>query len=253
LESQGKHNRWLWHRCPCCPPNIGRMVAAIGTYMYGIADDAVAVHIYGESVLRFDIAGQPVRLTQGSRYPWDGAVTLSVVTEAPARFTLYLRIPGWSRQAKLAVNGVAIDLPSVTRDGYAAIARDWTNGDAVSLDLEMIVERAYANPRVRHDAGRVALTRGPLVYCFEGVDNSFSLSSASVPKDAQFVFAFEPDTLDGVVTLVAEASVESTTDWSNALYRREPPKTEPAPIRAVPYFAWDNRAPGEMLVWLREG
>ena len=253
LESRGKHNRWLWHRCPCCPPNVGRMVAAIGTYMYGIADDAVAVHIYGESVLRFDIAGQPVRLTQSSRYPWDGAVTLTVATEAPARFTLYLRIPGWSRQAKLAVNGVAVDLPSATRDGYAAIARDWTSGDAVRLDLEMAVERVHANPHVRQDAGRIALTRGPLVYCFEGADNAVDLNRARVSRDAQFVCAFEPDVLDGVVTLTAEASVESTADWSNTLYRLEPPKTEPAPIKAVPYFAWDNRAAGEMLVWLREG
>ena len=253
LESRGKHNRWLWHRCPCCPPNVGRMVAAIGTYMYGIADDAVAVHIYGESVLRFDIAGQPVRLTQSSRYPWDGAVTLTVATEAPARFTLYLRIPGWSRQAKLAVNGVAVDLPSATRDGYAAIARDWTSGDAVRLDLEMAVERVHANPHVRQDAGRIALTRGPLVYCFEGADNAVDLNRARVSRDAQFVCAFEPDVLDGVVTLTAEASVESTADWSNTLYRLEPPKTEPAPIKAVPYFAWNNRTPGEMLVWLREG
>jgi uncharacterized protein len=253
LESRGKHNRWLWHRCPCCPPNVGRMVAAIGTYMYGIADDAVAVHIYGESVLRFDIAGQPVRLTQSSRYPWDGAVTLTVATEAPARFTLYLRIPGWSRQAKLAVNGVAVDLPSATRDGYAAIARDWTSGDAVRLDLEMAVERVHANPHVRQDAGRIALTRGPLVYCFEGADNAVDLNRARVSRDARFVCAFEPDVLDGVVTLTAEASVESTADWSNTLYRLEPPKTEPAPIKAVPYFAWDNRAAGEMLVWLREG
>ncbi len=253
LESRGKHNRWLWHRCPCCPPNIGRMVAAIGTYMYGVADDSVAVHIYGESVLRFAIAGQPVRLTQSSRYPWDGAVTLTVTTEAPAQFTLYLRIPGWSRQAKLAVNGVAVDLPSATRDGYAAIARDWTSGDAVRLDLEMAVERVHANPHVRQDAGRIALTRGPLVYCFEGADNAVELSRARLPKDAQFVCAFEPDVLDGVVTLTAEASVESTADWSNTLYRLEPPKTEPAPIKAVPYFAWDNRAAGEMLVWLREG
>jgi uncharacterized protein len=252
LESRGKHNRWLWHRCPCCPPNIGRMVAAIGTYMYGIADDSVAVHIYGESVLRFEIAGQPVRLTQGARYPWDGAVTLTVATEAPARFTLYLRIPGWSRQAKLAVNGLAVDLPSATRDGYAAIARDWTSGDTVSLDLAMIVERVHANPHVRQDAGRIALTRGPLVYCFEGADNAVDLSRARVSEAAQFVCAFEPDLLDGVVTLTAEASIESTADWSNTLYRREPPRTEPMAIKAVPYFAWDNRTPGEMSVWLRE-
>jgi DUF1680 family protein len=140
----------------------------------------------------------------------------------------------------------------VTRDGYAAIARDWTTGDEVRLDLEMAVERTHAHPNVRHDAGRVAVTRGPLVYCLEGVDNPVGLNGVCVPKEAQFVSGFEPDVLDGVVTLTTEASAESTADWSNALYRREPPKTEPMLIKAVPYFTWDNRTSGEMLVWLRE-
>jgi len=253
LESRGGRHRWSWHRCPCCPPNIGRLVAAVGTYMYGVADDAVAVHVYGDSCLSFDVAGRAVRLDQSSRYPWDGAVAITVTTPAPTRFTLHLRIPGWCREARLAVNGAAVDLVAVTHDGYAAIARDWSAGDEVHLDLEMNVERIHAHPEVRQDAGRITLMRGPLVYCLEGADNPAGLNNIRVPEAARFNCAFEPDLLEGVVTVTAQAEAESTADWSRNLYRREPAKAAPMPIKAVPYFAWDNRAPGEMLVWLREG
>ena len=253
LESRGQHNRWLWHRCPCCPPNIGRMVAAVGTYMYGVADDAVAVHVYGDSALNFDIAGRSLRLEQSSRYPWDGAVAIKVAARAPTRFTLHLRIPGWCRKATLAVNGAALDLAAVTRDGYATIARDWSDGDEVRLDLEMAVERVHAHPDVRQDSGRVTLMRGPLVYCLEGADNAAGLNRIRIPDGARFTCAFEPELLNGVVTVTADVEADSTVDWSQTLYRQEPPKAAPASIKAVPYYAWDNRAPGEMLVWLRGG
>jgi DUF1680 family protein len=251
LESRGKHNRWKWHRCPCCPPNVGRMVAAIGSYMYGVADDAIAVHLYGDNEARLEIAGRTVRLTQKSRYPWDGAVAIAVDVDTPTRFTLHLRIPGWCRKAALSVNGKAVDLASVTTDGYAAITREWAKGDQVRLDLEMTVERLRAHPEVRQDVGRIALMRGPLVYCLEGADNPISLNRVRVPDRARFKSRFEPDLLGGVVTLSAKAQADGTADWTDTLYRREPAKAEAMPIKAVPYFAWDNREPGEMLVWLR--
>ncbi|RVA70944.1 beta-L-arabinofuranosidase domain-containing protein, partial [Mesorhizobium sp. M7A.F.Ca.CA.001.11.2.1] len=165
LESRGKHNRWKWHRCPCCPPNIGRMVASIGSYFYSLADDALAVHLYGDSTARFDISGVPVSLTQVSSYPWDGAVDIMLEPRAPVEFTLHLRIPAWSASAGLKINGEAIRLADITSDGYAAIKRTWKKGDNVRLDLEMPIERLYANPQVRQDSGRVALSRGPLIYC----------------------------------------------------------------------------------------
>jgi len=252
LESRGRHNRWKWHHCPCCPPNIGRMVASIGSYMYGVADDAIAVHLYGDNTARFEVAGRKVRLTQTSRYPWDGAVAIAVDADTPSRFTLHLRIPGWCRNAALSVNGEAVDLASVTRDGYAAITRDWTAGDQVRLDLEMTVERVRAHPEVRQDAGRVALMHGPLVYCLEEADNAVGLNRLQVPEQARFDCRFEPDLLGGVTTLSADVEADATADWDGALYRREPARTEAAPIKAIPYFAWDNRQPGEMLVWLRD-
>ena len=253
LESRGAHQRWTWHRCPCCPPNIGRLVAAIGCYMYGVAEDAIAVHLYGDNTARLDVTGAAVRLTQTSRYPWDGAVTLVVELDAPARFTLHLRIPGWSRGARLSVNGEPVDLTRVMHDGYAAVQREWANGDQVQLELEMAVEQVHAHPDVRQDAGRIALRRGPLVYCLEQTDNLAGLCRVRVPERTRFECRFDPDLLDGVMTLSASVQADATSDWRDTLYRSEPVKTEATSIKAVPYFAWANRSPGEMLVWLRGG
>jgi DUF1680 family protein len=251
LESRGAHNRWKWHHCPCCPPNIGRMVTSIGSYMYGVADDTIAVHLYGDNTARLDMARQTVRLTQTSRYPWDGAINIAVDLEAPTTFTLHLRIPGWCRNAALSVNGEAVDLASSTRNGYAAITREWAVGDQVRLDLDMAVERVRAHPEVRQNAGRVALMRGPLVYCLEAVDNPINLNRLHIPEHTLFECRFEPDLLGGVVTLSANVEADATADWAGALYRTEAPKTEPVRIKAIPYYSWDNREPGEMLVWLR--
>jgi uncharacterized protein len=253
LESRGAHQRWKWHRCPCCPPNIGRLVASIGSYFYGLADDAVAVHLYCDSTSRLEIGGRKVRLTQTTRYPWDGAVAIDIEADKPVHFTLHLRIPGWCRRASLAVNGDAIDLENATKDGYAMIERSWQTGDTVRLDLDMSVERLYANPEVRQDAGRVALRRGPLVYCLEGADNEAPLHRLRLPASSRLQAREAADLLGGVVTISASAEAETTEGWNDTLYRTNPPEVSAVQIEAVPYFAWDNRDPGEMLVWVREG
>lgn len=252
LESRGGHHRWKWHRCPCCPPNIGRMVASIGSYFYGLADDALAVHLYGDSTARFEIAGRQVTVVQTSNYPWDGAVAIEVGPEAPVAFTLHLRVPAWCRKAALRVNGKLVDLEAATVDGYAAIRREWRQGDKVELDLEMSMARLFANPLVRQDIGRVALARGPLVYCVEETDNGGGLHRIALPRTARLEAHQEPNLLGGVVTLSAIGSRAETENWGADLYRPEPPATEEMTLKAVPYFAWDNRDPGEMLIWLRE-
>ncbi len=253
LESRGKHNRWKWHRCPCCPPNIGRMVASIGSYMYGQAEGEAAVHLYCDSTARLDLGTTAVTLTQSTNYPWEGAVRIDVDVAKPAPFALHLRIPGFAAGAKLRLNGEVVDLDRSVHDGYATITREWHAGDRIDLELELVIERLYAHPDVRQDAGRVTLKRGPLVYCLEGVDNPVGLNRISLPAGAALRAQAEPDLLGGVVTLVGGADVDSTEDWDGQLYRNEPPKREPVTIKAVPYYAWDNRSPGEMLVWLRRG
>jgi DUF1680 family protein len=253
LESAGKHHRWIWHRCPCCPPNIARLVASIGSYMYAVADDEIAVHLYGESTVKTEVAGSKVELSQATRYPWNGAVRLSVKPEKPTRFAVSLRIPGWAKAAKLTVDGQPIDLAAVTVDGYARLEREWTGREAIDLELPLIPRALWADPRVRQDTGRFALMRGPLVYCAEAVDNGDGLNALTVTGDPAKAGETIVDDLGGAVALDVEATRDLSSGFEGSLYRESPPSTEPARARFVPYHLWDNREPGEMLVWMRGG
>jgi DUF1680 family protein len=250
LESAGKHHRWVWHNCPCCPPNIARLLASIGSYMYGVAEDEIAVHLYGEGKARFEIGGTSVELAQKTNYPWNGAIHFDVTPERPARFAISLRIPEWAEGAALKVNGEAIDLASVEIDGYARIDREWKSGDKIDLDIPLATRALFANPLVRQDAGRAALMRGPLVYCVEATDNGAGLNGIRLPGNVGEVKTSEIAELRGAVALDIPV-VREAEDWGAALYRSSPPEAKAATARFVPYHLWDNRAPGEMLVWIR--
>jgi DUF1680 family protein len=187
---------------------------------------------------------------QTTGYPWDGAVGLAIEPERPAEFTLRLRIPGWCRAPQINVNGAALDLRAVCERGYAGIKRRWQAGDRVNLELPMPVERIYAHPDVHADQGRVALKRGPIVYCVEAVDNSAPPHLMTLPRDAAITSSIEPDLLGGEATLIGTAI--ATGRGADDLYRTEPWPREPVPFKAVPYHLWDHREPGEMVVWLPE-
>ncbi|QCL77367.1 glycoside hydrolase family 127 protein (plasmid) [Agrobacterium tumefaciens] len=252
LESTGRHHRWKWHHCPCCPPNIARLVTSIGSYMYAVADDEVAVHLYGESTLRCTLVnGADVSLQQTTNYPWDGSIAFNAALAVPAHFVLSLRIPHWAEGATLSVNGERLDLSEITVDGYARIARDWADGDQVSLLLPLALRPQYANPKVRQDVGRVALMRGPLVYCAEEVDNGGDLNAIVVPKDLPEARTEILADLNGAVAVNLAVEREGTTSWGSSLYRSAPAQRSSADLRLVPYHLWDNRAPGSMLVWLQ--
>jgi uncharacterized protein len=251
LESAGKHHRWEWHRCPCCPPNIARLVASIGSYMYGVADDEIAVHLYGESTARVDLAGGAVTLTQQTQYPWDGAIALSVAVDKPTRFALSLRIPEWAKGAAIAVNGQKVDVESITVDGYARIEREWQAGDAVRLDLPLVPRALRANPKVRQDAGRVAVMRGPLVYCLEGTDNAVGLNSILLGDGLGKSQTATIPNFNGAIAIDLPVLREVAEGWGDALYSDAVPSAKPDKARMVPYHLWDNREPGEMLVWVR--
>lgn len=251
LESAGKHHRWTWHHCPCCPPNIARLIASVGSYMYAAADNEIAVHLYGESKARIPLAGGvTVQLSQETRYPWDGAIRFEVNPDRNATFALSLRIPEWAEGATLAINGSSIDLATVTIDGYARIEREWQVGDRVDLTLPLIPRTLFANPKVRQDAGRAALMRGPLVYCVETTDNGQDLNGISLAGDPASAKTAEIAALEGAIALDVAVTRE-TADWGTDLYRTAPPKSTSSTARFVPYHLWDNREPGEMLVWIR--
>ena len=249
LASTGAHHRQDWFGCACCPPNIARLLASLGAYVYGQSDTDLAVHLYVQGTAKLSAAGQTVTLTQTTEYPWDGRVSLQVAPERAAPFRLRLRLPAWCEAPTVSLNGEAVTM--IVERGYAVIEREWQPGDTVSLDLPMTVQRVYADPRVQVNRGRAALRRGPIVYCLESADNGPDLDALTLPHDAELAAEPAPGLLGGVVVLRGTAR-RLSSDTESGLYRTEPPRLEPAPITAIPYCAWDNRAPGEMLVWIRE-
>lgn len=251
LESRGNKHRWEWHPCPCCPPNVSRLLASLGQYLYGQSADGIALHLYAGSTARFAVMGETVTLHQRTAYPWDGQVEVDLELSRPLPFTLSLRLPGWCREPRVRVNGEAVDL-SAARDGYLTLAREWHPGDRVDLHLPLPVERVYAHPDVRQDAGLVALQRGPVVYCVEEADVGAGLHRLTLPREAALTATFEPELLGGACVLRGEGQREDSGDWPGTLYRTHPPQTSPVALKAVPYALWDEREPGEMRVWLRE-
>jgi DUF1680 family protein len=247
LESRGDHHRWKWHHCPCCPPNISRLVASIGTYIYGVSDSEIAVHLYNSSDARVDLGGTTVRLSQQTDYPHDGVVALTVDPDTACAFTLSLRIPAWTGKVVAQVNGARVEIRPDA--GYLRLHREWRRGDVVRLDLDLSPRRIFAHPKVTMDQGRVALMRGPLAYCLEEVDNITDLNSLILPDDAE-IAAERADILGGIVRLTAEG-LRETWPRGHALYAPRPPRRRAATLTAIPFYAWDNRADGTMLTWLR--
>ena len=258
LESGGGYARSPWFEVACCPPNMTRFLPSLPGYVYATKDDVVFVNLYIAGTGTIPLPGRPVVLTQETRYPWDGAVTLTVALEAPGPFELALRIPGWARgeamptdlytfldatgeKPVLKVNGepVALDI----RDGYARVRRSWKAGDAVELTLPMPVRRVLANDAVTADRGRAAIQRGPIVYAIEGVDNDNRVFDLVLPDAAALGVELRRDMLNGVAAVTGTAVVISKDAAGKTVETVRP-------FVAVPYYAWANRGPGQMLVWL---
>lgn len=252
LASLGRHHRQDWFDCACCPPNIARLIASIGQYVYSLGEKAVYVHLYAQGEAFLEIDGTALRTVQKTMYPWDGKVVLELEPERPARFALALRLPGWCRKPKVSLNGKAFGLSGRVRCGYAVIEREWRAGDRVEVLLPMSVERVEAHPEVRPDCGRIALMRGPIVYCLEEADNGRLLHDVVIPREAKLSARMEKDLLGGVVVVTGKAYRRDMRGWDGVLYRAERSKTKPFTFKAVPYCVWDNRSPGEMLVWVRD-
>lgn len=248
LQSSGNQHRWDWHPCPCCPPNLLRLLTSFGSYVYSRTETELWVNLYVAGEARLTLGKQTGRLQVETQYPWDGEVRLTLALERPTEFTLKLRVPGWCQGARLSIGGEDLNLP--VQQGYLSLTREWQPDTELQLSLPMPVERVYAHPAVRADAGLVALQRGPLVYCLEGTDVSAPLHQVILPDRQELSARHEPGLLDGVTVLEGEGLCETSPDGA-ALYRTRPPETGRVALRAVPYYAWDNRDAGEMRVWLR--
>ena len=251
LESDGTPTRWDWHTCPCCTMNVSRLVASVGGYFLSTAADGVAFHLYGGIDTEVEIAGNLVALREISNYPWSGDIRIEVDPATPTTFDLKLRIPGWCKGATVSVNGQAVDVEKAI-NGYLTINRDWFKGDVVELHLPMPPVRLYAHPGVIMDAGRIALKRGPLVYCIEEIDNPGGrVQRLKLPRSAPLKLETRADLFEGVVTLKADALAIEEGDWQG-LYRTTPPVEAPTTLTALPYYLWANRGKGSMVVWIPE-
>jgi uncharacterized protein len=248
LESQGNHHRSPWFGCACCPPNVARTLASLGGYAYAVSDDALWVNLYIQGSVKAKVAAVPVELEVITAYPWDGKITLRPKLASPTRFELRLRKPAWCESPALSVNGQTVSAPKA-ENGYIVLPAEWQTGDRVELDLPMPVQRVAANPNVKADQGQLALQRGPLVYCLEACDQSEPLASLYLPADAPLEAVEEKSLLGGTVTITGQARVGTELDWTRRLYQASAASRR-APIRAIPYYAWDNRQAGAMKVWL---
>ena len=252
LESAGDHHRRGWFECACCPPNVARLLASLERHVYGTDGEAVWVNQYIGSTLETTLSGTDVTVEQTAGFPWDAEATLTVDAAAPVEGTVHVRVPEWSDDATISVDGEAVDVDAetATEGGYVAIERTWED-DRIEVQFERGIERLAAHPEVESDAGKVALVREPLVYCLEGVDNDRPLHQYTLGSDAEFDTEREPDLLNGVVTISGGATVPETDGWEGKLYRpaAETSRTE-SEFTAIPYYGWDNRDDGPMRVWI---
>ncbi|MDB5085717.1 MAG: hypothetical protein JWN30_2603, partial [Bacilli bacterium] len=250
-----KTERQPWYGTACCPPNIARLIGSLGQYFYSVSNSELYVHLYASGTMETEIAGQTIRINQRTEYPWQEQVEFSLSLDTEVSFSFALRIPDWCKNVSIQVNDHPVSLESNCSKGYAKINRVWSDGDHVRLKLEMPVERIYANPNVRENAGKVALQRGPVVYCLEEIDNEPNLPAISLPADAQLSVCFDDQLLGGIAVISGTASrtvSDLATLEEEVLYRSSPNPTVQFSFKAIPYFAWCNRNPGEMIVWIRE-
>lgn len=261
LESAGKYQRSPWFGCACCPGNITRFMPSIPGYFYGEQGDSVYVNLYasGTAQIKLD-QGPSVQLVQDTKYPWDGDVKITVNPDARAKFTVKVRIPGWAQNqpvpgdlyqfidpapgpARLKVNGHEVRLK--IEQGYVSLNRRWKAGDVIELNLPMPVRRVVANDQVKADRNRVALQRGPIVFCLEWPDNPAGhIRHLTLADDQPLTASFEPGLLNGVETITGRASATITNADGQATQSLQD-------FKAIPYYAWANRGPGEMAVWMR--
>ena len=256
LAAGGTHRRQPWFGCACCPPNVARLLASLPGYFYGASEESVWVHLFAEGAATVELdENRTVRLRQRTGYPWDGKVEISV--DSPNEFALMLRIPSWCEEgAAVEVNGEPIR-HEISPGSHLQIRRAWRQGDRVSLYLPMPVRRVECHPYVAENDGRVALMRGPILYCVEQADNPSVDLRDLILEDSDLHVHFDRDLLGGVVALEAGAEVAAPDDgWEDRLYRTSYPRgneirSGATPLTAVPLYAWANREPGAMCVWLK--
>lgn len=244
-----RHNKTKrpgWFGCACCPPNLARLITSLGNYIYSSDDNTVYAHLFIGSDANVNVGGREVNIKQNSLMPWEGK-TEFVMDKGD--YTFAFRIPSWTENVTVTVNGEKADY--TVKKGYAYIERSWEKGDGVSVVFDMEVRLIEANPNVRADAGKVAICRGPVVYCLESADNGERLSSIKLADDPKFRIEKDDELFEDAVTIYGKA-VKKKAWETDDLYKAFTAGYEEIEIKAVPYAFWGNRDDNrEMSVWVR--
>jgi uncharacterized protein len=255
--SGGERIRNPWYDTTCCPPNLERTFASLPGYFYSTSKDGLHLHLYDNSQLDWHLEdGTGLQVVQKTNYPWDGTVDITVTPAKPTDFTFYLRVPGWSDSTQVTINGQPVS--GATPGQYLALRRRWSSGDTIAVKFSMTPQMIEANPRVVEDFGRVAVQRGPLVYCLEQLDQPDGVPLFDVSLDvrqeasSKFYEEFRNDMLGGIVVLKHPGATNEKSASHGALYRPytgDAPKPRQVELKFVPYYAWANRAATPMQVW----
>ena len=250
-----------WYDVLCCPPNIQRTLGSLPGYFYSTSKDGIYVHLFDNSVLDWHLEdGTGLKIIQKTNFPWEGTVDFTIEPAQPAEFTFYLRIPGWTQDAKVVVDGEPM-YSGINPGKYMAIRRRWKTGDKVRLELNLTPQFLVSDPRIEENVGRVAVQRGPLVYALEQIDQPdvHSLANVSLPIEknsrAGFKSEFRPDLLGGIVVVHHPGIENQSSEGPKLLYRsvsdRKEETEKEVNLTFIPYYVWANRTPSAMRVWIR--
>ncbi len=242
LASDGNHHRQAWFGCACCPPNVTRTLASLGQYIYAKSEDALFVNLYIGGRVKTMVGQQEVELTVKTRYPDEGEVDFTV--DRAMSKSLRFRIPEWAGSIAVTLDGTPI-VPHI-ESGYASLDQAWKPGAKIHVSFPFMAHQIAAHPSVKEDTGKLALQRGPIIYCFEEIDQAKPLSDCFVPAGT----SFHPSgpSLEGVTPLIGPGSASTHISWRQSLY--QPASFVRTELKAVPYFAWDNRGPSRMAIWM---
>ena len=255
LLSRGGIERPEWYGCACCPPNVMRQIAMLAHYVATAGKGGLQLHQYIATTIEASLDGQrPIKVQLDTNYPWEGQVKLTIEETDGSPWELALRIPGWCQEATIQVGDEIIDV-SASRGEYARIQRVWQSGDVVLLNLPLQPRIIEPHPRIDALRGSVAIERGPLVYCLEEVDQpaEANLLDVCIAPETPLQARWREDLLGGVVVIEAQGAVADMSSWARELYRAmaaESLAQQEVKLMAVPYYAWANRGPGTMRVWI---